>query len=73
MLRFLPEVAGDVVAGSRWYEERSPGLGADFARMVFARSVEICRSPLACAVVAGRYRRGLLRRFPCCSYYVDRR
>jgi len=45
-LRFLPEVAGDVVAGSRWYEERSPGLGEDFARMVYARSDEISRNPL---------------------------
>ena len=69
-LRFLPEVAGDVVAGSRWYEEKSPGLGEDFARMVYARSDEISRSPLACAVVSGRYRRGLLRRFPYSIYYV---
>ena len=69
-LRFLPEVAGDVVAGSRWYEEKSPGLGKDFARMVYARSDEISRSPLACEVVSGRYRRGLLRRFPYSIYYV---
>jgi hypothetical protein len=38
--------------------------------MVYARSDEISRSPLACAVVAGRYRRGLLRRFPYSIYYV---
>ena len=69
-LRFLPEVAGDVVAGSRWYEERSSGLGEDFAHMVYARSDEISRNPLACAVVAGGYRRGLLRRFPYSIYYV---
>jgi len=31
---------------------------------------EISRSPLACAVVSGRYRRGLLRRFPYSIYYV---
>ena len=24
LLRFLPEVEGDVVAASRWYEEKSP-------------------------------------------------
>ena len=58
------------MAGSRWYEERSPGLGEDFARMVYARCDEISRSPLACTVVAGRYRRGLLRRFPYSIYYV---
>ena len=69
-LRFLPEVAGDVAAGPRWYEARSPGLGEDFARMVYARSNEISRSPMACAVVVGRYRRGLLRRFPYSVYYV---
>ena len=68
--RFLPEVAADLVAGSRWYEEKSPGLGQDFARMFYARCEEISRSPLACAVVAGRYRRGLLRRFPYSVYYV---
>ena len=68
--RFLPEVAADLVAGSRWYEEKSPGLGEDFARMFYARCEEISRSPLACAVVAGRYRRGLLRRFPYSVYYV---
>ena len=38
--------------------------------MVYARSDEISRSPLACAVVAGTYRRGLLRRFPYSIYYV---
>jgi toxin ParE1/3/4 len=69
-LRFLPEVAGDVVAASRWYGERSPGLGDDFARMVYARIDEISRNPLSCAVVAGAYRRGLVRRFPYCIYYV---
>jgi plasmid stabilization system protein ParE len=69
-LRFLPEVAGDIAAGSGWCEERSPGLGEDFARMVYARSDEISRSPLACALVAGRYRRALLRRFPYFIYYV---
>jgi toxin ParE1/3/4 len=72
-LRFLPEVAGDVVAGSHWYEERSPGLGEDFARMVYARSDEIARSPTACAVVAGSYRRALLRRFPYSIYDVVER
>ena len=69
-LRFLPEVAADLVAGSRWYEEKAPGLGEDFARMFYTRGEEISRSPLACAVVAGRYRRGLLRRFPYSVYYV---
>jgi len=69
-LRFLPEVADDVVAGARWYEERSPGLGADFARMIYARCEEVCREPLACATFAGRYRRALLRRFPYSVYYV---
>ncbi len=53
-LRFFPEVAADAVAGSRWHEERSPGLGEDCARMVYARCDEISRSPLACTVVAGR-------------------
>ena len=38
--------------------------------MVYARCDEISRSPLACTVVAGRYRRGLVRRFPYSIYYV---
>jgi hypothetical protein len=54
-LRFLPEVADDVVAGARW---------------IYARCEEICREPLACATFAGRYRRALLRRFPYSIYYV---
>ena len=38
--------------------------------MVYARCDDISRNPLALAVVAGRFRRALLRRFPYSIYFV---
>jgi len=46
ILRFLPEVEEDVIAGYKWYEEKSSGLGEEFLRMFYAYSVELPRNPL---------------------------
>jgi hypothetical protein len=34
VLRFLPEVEADVLKGLAWYEDKSPGLGEEFLRLL---------------------------------------
>ena len=36
VLRFLPAVENDALAGYTWYEEKAPGLGEEFLRMFYA-------------------------------------
>ncbi|MBA7577802.1 hypothetical protein ES708_19657 [subsurface metagenome] len=68
-LRILPEVEEDVVAGYKWYEEKSPGLGEEFLRMFYAYVVELPRNPLLYSKVYRKFRRRLLRRFPYAIYF----
>ena len=69
ILRFLPEVEEDVIAGYKWYEEKSSGLGEEFLRMFYAYSVELPRNPLLYSKVYRKFRRRLLRRFPYAIYF----
>jgi len=36
VLRFLPVVEEDILAGYTWYEEKAPGLGEEFLRVILA-------------------------------------
>ena len=47
-----------------WYESRAVGLGLEFARAVDAAVSSAVRDPEAFALVAGNWRRVLLRRLP---------
>jgi len=69
-LRFLPEVEEDVIAGFVWYEGKSPGLGDEFLRIVYACTGEIPRNPLLYPKVHNEFRRRLLRRFPYAIYFI---
>jgi len=46
VLRFLPEVEDDAVAGYAWYEEKAQGLGDEFLSMFYACAGEISGNPL---------------------------
>lgn len=69
VLRFLPEVENDILAGYAWYEEKSPGLGEEFLRMFYTSAHDIINYPLGYPKVCGEIRRRLLRRFPYAMYY----
>ena len=69
VLRFLPEVEDDALAGYAWYEEKSPGLGDEFLRLFYACAHEILRNPLISPKAHHEIRRRLLRRFPYAVYF----
>jgi len=69
ILRFLPEVEGDVLKGHAWYEEKTPGLGGEFLRLFYARAEELARNPRMYPTVHKDFHRSLLRRFPYALYF----
>jgi len=69
VLRFLPAVEADVLAGYAWYEGKGPGLGEEFLRVFYAGAREIPRNPLLYPRVDGAFRRRLLQRFPYALYF----
>ena len=60
----------DITAAALWYEQRSPGLGAEFLRAVDVTLAEIARMPERFPLVYHESRRALLRRFPYALYFV---
>jgi plasmid stabilization system protein ParE len=60
----------DIAHAALWYEQRAPGLGADFLRAVDVALAEIARMPERFPVVHLACRRVLLRRFPYGVYFV---
>ncbi len=61
---FRPQARSEVLAAQAWYESRATGLGLEFARAVDAAVASAVRNPGAFALIAGSWRRVLLRRFP---------
>jgi plasmid stabilization system protein ParE len=62
--QFRPEARLEALEAKSWYEERSPGLGLEFARALDAAIQSALRTPLAFREIEGRCRRVLMRRFP---------
>ncbi len=62
----LPEAAEELVDAVAWYEERRPGLGAEFFGVVDAGMAAVCARQMVAAGWPGlpRYRRLVLQRFP---------
>jgi plasmid stabilization system protein ParE len=60
----------DIAAAALWYEDRAPGLGADFLRAVDVALAEVARAPERFPVVHRQCHRALLRRFPYAVYFV---
>ncbi len=65
----ISAAAADLVAAHDWYEQRSPGLGKDFVRMVDAAVAGIARQPELFPAVHRGLRRVLIRRFPYAVFY----
>lgn len=59
----LPEFREDIRSEYKWYEKRSPGLGAAFARAATAAADFVTRFPESCPVVKEGVRRKWLKRF----------
>ena len=57
VLRYLPVVEEDALAGYTWYEEKTQGLGAEFLRMFYAGTREMQRNPLLYPKVYREFRR----------------
>jgi toxin ParE1/3/4 len=69
-LLIRPEAESDMLQAHAWYEDRRPGLGAQFLRAIESCLETIQRYPLACAKVEDDVRRALLKRFPYGIFYV---
>ncbi len=61
---FHPEAETEFLAAVDWYEERSPGLGADFAAEIHAAILRAVAMPLAWPKIGDDVRRVLANRFP---------
>jgi plasmid stabilization system protein ParE len=61
---FRPQALQEVFAAAGWYEERSPGLSAEFLRALDAAVASVQRNPQQYPAVHEDTHRALLRRFP---------
>jgi plasmid stabilization system protein ParE len=62
----------EAAAAFEWYETQSLGLGQEFLRALDAVFASVQRRPQLSAVVRGRVRRGLMRRFPYGVFFIER-
>lgn len=65
----ISAASADLLAAHDWYEQRSPGLGKDFVRMVDAAIAVITRQLELLPPVHRGLRRMLVRRFPYAVFY----
>lgn len=63
-LLFRPEAQSELLAAQAWYEQRSRGLGFEFARAVDAALARVIRMPLAFPCIEGEFRHVITRKFP---------
>jgi plasmid stabilization system protein ParE len=70
-----PEAESDLVTARGWYEERRPGLGAEFLDEIARALRELAQDPEQSRLYYRNFRRVLLRRFPYKVFYqvIDRR
>ena len=68
-LIYHPEAEAELVDAAEYYEERLPGLGAEFLEAVDAGADVVLSDPLRAAVCGQEIRRHLLKRFPYALYY----
>ncbi len=66
---FRPQADAEALEARRWYEQRRPALGEDFAAAVSEAIARIVENPLAFPRVRGEIRRAILRRFPYGVYF----
>lgn len=65
-----PRAREEIARAAAWYDEQAPGLGAEFVRALDVALQRIVREPDLHAIVHGRVRRALLRRFPYGVFHV---
>lgn len=63
-LALHPEANAEMIEVARYYEDRSPGLGAIFLDEVEKVFLRIREAPQSWPIVRGPYRRCLLHKFP---------
>jgi plasmid stabilization system protein ParE len=68
-VQFISVASADLLAAHDWYEQRSPGLGKDFVRMVDAATAGLARQPDLFPPMHRGLRRVLVRRFPYAVFY----
>ena len=65
-----PEAKRNLAQASKWYEQRSAGLGARFLDAVDAALDKVEKNPLRYAPVYRDVRRAPVRRFPYGIFYI---
>lgn len=68
-VRFRLEAASDLASAREWYDQRRPGLGADFLRSLENAVDVMAEFPEAFPEIAAGHRRAILHRFPYFRYY----
>jgi plasmid stabilization system protein ParE len=69
-LTIRPAAEAEMAEAFVWYEQRVPGLGAEFLLAVDAVIENIVRTPEQFPVVHKSFRRALLRRFPYSIFFT---
>lgn len=69
-LRISSRAEADIAAAFDWYEQRVPGLGADFVRCVDATISLAQRSPQIFRVRHAEHRLAMTPRFPYAVYFI---
>lgn len=64
LLVVRPEAAAELLEAQAWYEQRSPGLGFEFARAADAAVTRAIRMPLAFPRIEADFRHVIVRKFP---------
>ena len=59
-----PEAEAEIAEARDWYDEREPGLGADFIAIASSALAAIEENPFQYQIVWKHYRRVVLHRFP---------
>jgi len=69
-LVFRPAALKEVHAAAEWYEQRGPGLSAEFLRAFDVAVASVERNPDQYPAVHRKMHRALLRRFPYSLIYT---
>ena len=66
---FEAAAQAEIAESFEWYEEKSYGLDGEFLRVIAAAKEQLARNPEAFPPTRQRFRRILLRRFPCALHF----
>jgi plasmid stabilization system protein ParE len=69
-IRIQPRAQADAAQAMLWYEDRCPGLGAEFLLDLDQAITKAADLPLAYESLYGNVRRILTRRFPFAVYFI---